>query len=361
MASPAERSGRHVSRAIDALRRGQPVVIRDGKVAITVLAVELAEDDTLGGLDAAAPADVLITGARAATLKLVNQLAAASGPVRIGRVPWLDLAAAVALADPVFDLTRPLKGPFAARDVGAADAADAAIQLAKLAGLLPALFIREAVKDDREAPHVTPGDVASYVAPDRLRIVSRAHLPIAQSDKSMLVAFRGVPEQGEHLALLVGGAPSHDATPLVRLHSECLTGDVLGSLKCDCGPQLHAALDAMAAAGGGILLYLRQEGRGIGLLNKLRAYALQDQGFDTVDANLRLGFAIDERDFRIAARMLNLLNIDTVRLLSNNPEKVEGLEAAGIRVAERVALALPSNPHNAHYLATKRDRTGHIL
>src|SRR3546814_6568439 len=114
-----------------------------------------------------------------------------------------------------------------------------------------------------------------------------------------------------------------------------------------CSSDLHAALDAMAAAGGGILLYLRQEGRGIGLLNKLRAYALQDQGFDTVDANLRLGFAIDERDSRIAARMLNLLNIDTVRLLSNNPEKVEGLEAAGIRVAERVSLALPSNPHRS--------------
>src|SRR3546814_2116612 len=138
--------------AIDALRRGQPVVIRDGKAAVTVLAVELAEDDTLAALDAAAPADVLITASRAATLKLVNQRAAASGPVRIGRVPWLDLAAAVGLADPVFDLTRPLKGPFAARRVGAADAADAAIQLATLAGLLPALFYRTGGRDARETP-----------------------------------------------------------------------------------------------------------------------------------------------------------------------------------------------------------------
>src|SRR3546814_6453009 len=132
---------------------------------------------------------------------------------------------------PVFDLTRPLKGPFAARDVGAADAADAAIQLAKLAGLLPALFIREAVNDDRQAQHVTPGDVASYVAPDRLRIASRAHLPIAKSDKNLLVAFRRLPEQGEHLALLVAGAPPHDHSPLARTHSYCLSHTVLVSPK----------------------------------------------------------------------------------------------------------------------------------
>lgn len=353
---------RHVSQAIDALRRGQPVVIADKGGAFTVLAVELAEEDTLQALDGPAPADVLITAARAATLKLVNQLPAAAGPVRIKRVPWLDLAAAAALADPVFDLNSPLKGPFATLPISHVAAADAAIQLAKLSGLLPSLFIRETdMAADKGLPRISPQEAMAYVAPDRLRIVSRARLPISQSDKSALVAFRGVPEQGEHLALMVGGDPSHGAVPLVRIHSECLTGDVLGSLKCDCGPQLHAALDAMAAAGGGILLYLRQEGRGIGLLNKLRAYALQDQGFDTVDANLRLGFAVDERDFRIAARMLELLNINEVRLLSNNPEKVAGLEAAGIKVKERVALALPSNPHNAHYLATKRDRTGHLL
>jgi GTP cyclohydrolase II len=145
------------------------------------------------------------------------------------------------------------------------------------------------------------------------------------------------------------------------LHSECLTGDVLGSLKCDCGPQLHAAIEAIAAAGWGVLLYLRQEGRGIGLVNKLRAYALQDQGFDTVDANVRLGFAIDARDFGVAARMLQLLGQDRVRLLTNNPAKVAGLEAAGVTVIERVPHALPANPHNELYLATKRDRTGHQL
>jgi GTP cyclohydrolase II len=137
-----------------------------------------------------------------------------------------------------------------------------------------------------------------------------------------------------------------------------LTGDIFGSLKCDCGPQLDAALGLMAEAGWGILLYLRQEGRGIGLINKLRAYELQDQGFDTVDANLRLGFPVEARDFRIAARMLMLIGQPRIRLLTNNPQKVARLEGAGIMVDERVPHQLPSNPHNVNYLATKRDRTG---
>jgi GTP cyclohydrolase II len=159
---------------------------------------------------------------------------------------------------------------------------------------------------------------------------------------------------------LLIGEPSGEP-PLVRLHSECLTGDALGSLKCDCGPQLDDALAAIATSGWGILLYLRQDGRGIGLVNKLRAYSLQDQGFDTVDANLRLGFGDDERDFAVAARMLERLKQVEVRLLTNNPRKVEGLEAEGIRVAERVPHRSGSNPHNQAYLETKRRRSGHQL
>jgi GTP cyclohydrolase II len=136
---------------------------------------------------------------------------------------------------------------------------------------------------------------------------------------------------------------------------------VFGSLKCDCGPQLREALHIIGAAGGGVLLYLRQEGRGIGLANKLRAYALQDRGLDTVEANLRLGFADDERDYGHAAAMLRALGIDQVRLLTNNPAKVKGLEAAGIEVVERVAHEMATNPHNADYLTTKRRRSGHLL
>lgn len=350
-----------VAAAIDQFRRGLPIVIDNSTAAIVVLSVELAQESVLQGFDQPAPADILITQSRANALKLTNQRSAASGPVCIERAPWLDLTTATALADPVFDLRHPLKGPFRTRPIDASDLAEAAIQIAKLSGLLPALFTRPATEADEALPRASPAAIQDYISPDALHIVARARLPVRQSTNSILVAFRGVPEQGEHLALLVGGDPSHDHPPLVRLHSECLTGDVLGSLKCDCGPQLHTALDAMEAAGGGILLYLRQEGRGIGLFNKLRAYALQDQGFDTVDANLRLGFDVDERDFRIAARMLSLLNVSKLRLLSNNPEKVEGLRKAGIDVIERVPLKLPPNPFNADYLATKRDRTGHIL
>ena len=176
--------------------------------------------------------------------------------------------------------------------------------------------------------------------------------------ETQIVAFRGTDDGAEHVALVVGafgGKP-----PLVRLHSECLTGDVFGSLKCDCGPQLREALRIIGAEGGGVLLYLRQEGRGIGLANKLRAYALQDRGLDTVDANRRLGFADDERDYGHAAAMLRALGIEQVRLLTNNPAKVEGLEVAGVAVAERVAHHMPANPHNADYLATKRKRSGHL-
>jgi len=152
----------------------------------------------------------------------------------------------------------------------------------------------------------------------------------------------------------------------VRIHSECLTGDILSSLKCDCGPQLDAALHAMDRhakedGGWGILLYLRQEGRGIGLVNKLRAYRLQDQGFDTLEANRRLGLPDEARDFPVAARMLELLGARTIRLMTNNPEKVTAMEQAGIKVNERIAHELPRNPHNARYLATKRDRSGHFL
>ena len=177
-------------------------------------------------------------------------------------------------------------------------------------------------------------------------------------EKTEIVAFR-LPGGPEHLALLIGDP--YGTTPLVRLHSSCLTGDLLGSLKCDCGDQLHAALHAIAESGGGILLYLQQEGRGIGLINKLRAYALQDQGFDTVDANLRLGFEIDEREFALAANMLKALGFGTIRLLTNNPAKVTGLEAEGITVSERLPLKAGEGAHNEAYLRTKRDRTGHML
>lgn len=349
---------RAAARAIDALKRGWPVAVSAGSKRLVVLAVETAHDVTLADFDADMPADVLLSAARAATLNLANQREAASPalPALIERVPWLDLPTAIALADPVRDLATPLKGPFRAKAVEAPQAASAALRLARLAGLLPALFVRS---DGAVEAEIMGDALDDYEDPAHLVIASQARLPVAGAEKAEIVAFRHVADAAEHVALIIG---TPDGTPpLVRLHSECLTGDVLGSLKCDCGPQLAGALHAMTEASWGILVYLRQEGRGIGLINKLRAYALQDQGFDTVDANLRLGFGIDERDFRVAARMLSLLGQFEVRLLTNNPAKVDGLEAAGVAVVERVPHKMGENPHNSAYLATKRDRTGHKL
>ncbi|MDB5662842.1 MAG: cyclohydrolase [Sphingomonas bacterium] len=349
---------RGAARAIDAVRRGWPVRVSGPDGSIVVLAVETADEARLAAFDPAADADILLSSGRATTLKLANQRDAATpgAAVTIARVPWLDLATATALADPALDLETPLKGPFETRATPAPQAAVAALNLARLAGVLPAFFLAEGAE---AAAETNVEGIAAYDSPHRLAIASRARLPIAAAEHSEIVAFRGVDDAVEHVALLIGAPDGRP--PLVRLHSECLTGDALGSLKCDCGPQLDEALARIRESGWGILLYLRQEGRGIGLINKLRAYALQDQGFDTVDANLRLGFGIDERDFGLAARMLALLGQDRVRLLSNNPAKADALERSGVQVIERVPHRMAANPHNEGYLATKRDRTGHLL
>lgn len=342
---------RAVARAIDALRRGWPVQIG----GLALLAIETADAERLAGFDPEGAAGVLLSAGRAATLKLANQRDAAvpDAPVFVARAPWLDFDTATALADPQLDLATPLKGPFRAAPLPEAESAAAALRLARIAGLLPAFFVRAGAAGDA----VTPADIDAHQDARRLRIVGRARLPVEKAEDAEIVAFRTDEMPGEHVALLVGQPDGRP--PLVRLHSECLTGDLLGSLKCDCGPQLKAAIGEIAKSGWGILLYLRQEGRGIGLINKLRAYALQDQGFDTVDANTRLGFAVDARDFAVAARMLDLLGQTRIRLLTNNPAKVAALEGAGVEVVERVPHVLPANPHNERYLATKRDRTGH--
>jgi GTP cyclohydrolase II len=345
---------RNIARAIDALRRGWPVAIDD----IAFLAVETADAETLARFDRDRPADLLLSGHRAVTLKLANQRdAVPTGPVIVARAPWIDLDTATALADPALDLVTPFKGPFETLQAERPRAAEAALRLARRAALLPAFFVGG--QGGEAAVSLTSAAVLEFDSTPSLRIASRARLPTRFAEKAEIVAFRSEQDAAEHVALLIG-APTGEP-PLVRLHSECLTGDALGSLKCDCGPQLHDALAAIAAAGWGILLYLRQEGRGIGLVNKLRAYALQDQGFDTVDANLRLGFADDERDFSVAARMLERLGQTRIRLLTNNPRKVAGLRAAGIDVIEQVPLRTGANPHNQAYLDAKRLRSGHQL
>ena len=345
---------RRVALALDALRHGWPVEV-DG--------LRLLPAETGFGPGVVAPR-MLISAARAVTLKLANQREAAvpEAPVLIRAAEPFDLDIARAVADPALDLVRPMKGPFAAEHIDDPDAARAAMELARLAGILPAFLVSPQTEDVGQP--LGAADLAEWKDTHRLAVAARAKLPVAATEDAEIVAFRSLDDLREHVALVIG-TQDGDRAPLVRLHSECLTGDILGSLKCDCGPQLDAALRAMAeeaARGGwGVLLYLRQEGRGIGLVNKLRAYRLQDFGFDTVDANNRLGLPTEARDFPVAARMLELLGVRAIRLMTNNPAKVRALEEVGVMVSERVPHQLPPNPHNARYLETKRDRTGHLL
>ncbi|WP_374414560.1 GTP cyclohydrolase II [Novosphingobium colocasiae] len=341
---------------MDALRHGWPIAVGEGPLLLP------AETGFAPG--AVAPR-MLISAARAITLKLANQREAAvpEAPVLIrGGAPF-DLETARAVADPALDLLHPMKGPFLAQPLTDPAAARTAMELARLAGILPAFLVGPDLPT-ADAQQVAPADLDDFKDPRHLLVASRAHLPVAACEEAEIVAFRARDDLREHVALVIGRQDG-DRAPLVRLHSECLTGDILGSLKCDCGPQLDAALRAMAdeasCGGWGVLLYLRQEGRGIGLINKLRAYRLQDQGFDTVDANNRLGLPTEARDFPVAARMLDLLGVRAIRLMTNNPAKVAALQEVGVRVLERVPHQLPPNPHNARYLETKRDRTGHLL
>ena len=192
----------------------------------------------------------------------------------------------------------------------------------------------------------------------QLKRIAQAKLPTPWGTFT-IVGFKELATSKDHVAMVYGDITQQ--TILTRIHSECLTGDALFSLRCDCGFQLQAALQQIAKTGNGVLLYHRQEGRNIGLLNKIKAYALQDEGLDTVEANHQLGFAADERDFTICADMLKLLNINQIKLLTNNPEKIRVLEQAGIKIVERIPLEVGENPNNEHYLETKAQKMGHLL
>jgi len=250
--------------------------------------------------------------------------------------------------------------------------ADHATRLLRNSKLLPAALLARlpfrdiAVQDRFALEHniliLEARDLESYqnYGEQMTRIAARAKVPLAVAEDAEVVMFRAEIGNEDHFAVLIGTGAEVEA-PIVRLHSQCITGDVLGSLKCDCGEQLHTAMRMMANEGGGVLVYLAQEGRDIGLLNKMRAYALQDKGLDTVDANHVLGFATDERVFLPAARILNALGITQLRLITNNPDKISQLERYGIKVKERLPMDIASNPHNEHYIATKKHRTGHMI
>lgn len=347
-----------VARARSDLRVGLPVVLQDGGTALIFMACETARDARLDALRALGPVVAAITGWRAETLKVRvydGDIARIVMPADAG-ARWLS-----ELADPASDMNTPLKGPFQEDREGSCAFHRAAVLLAKSAQLLPAV-VGVVVTRWPEGLTVLPMTAAlqDLATATPLSPVAAARLPMALAGAGRLHIFRPDNAEIEHYAIEVG-RPDRAKPVLARLHSACFTGDVLGSLKCDCGPQLHGALSAMGAEGEGVLLYLNQEGRGIGLANKMRAYALQDQGFDTVEANHRLGFEDDERDFRIGADLLRRMGFDAVRLMTNNPRKVEMLEGEGITVADRVPLVIESNLHNAAYLGVKRDKSGHLL
>jgi GTP cyclohydrolase II len=352
-----------LARARADLRMGVPVVLcgSDGSGAVvlaaeTLSAARFAQARALGG-DAA----LAITSWRAKTL----HAPAYDGDVaRITLPPDATLHWVRAVADPADDLKSPMKGPLRSQRDGAADLHRAAIALAKAARLLPAAVVAPltdaiAFAAEHDLTRL-PANAALNSDVSPLNPVISARLPLEVSEAGRLHIFR--PDDGaeEHYAIEIG-SPDRSKPVLSRLHSACFTGDLLGSLKCDCGPQLRGALAQMGTEEAGVLLYLNQEGRGIGLANKMRAYSLQDQGFDTVEANHRLGFEDDERDFRIGAEILKRMGFNSVRLLTNNPAKVARMEEAGIQVVERVPLKVGENRHNQHYLATKAAKSGHFL
>ncbi len=337
-----------VEAAISTLRRGLPVVLGGG-MPLVLLAVEVADNaglEAFNRIAAAAPV-LLLSSTRAVTLGIVAESSVVSlDPSGLG------LDALSALADP----TRPA---LADCPVSAAVPMDAvtALRLAVAARLLPALLAASAPN----RVGVSPADIADYAALSAAALVrvSEAAVPLEDAADARLVAFRSPGSGLDQYAVLIG-RPEEQPAPLVRVHSECFTGDLLGSLRCDCGAQLRSAIRRMAAEGAGALLYLAQEGRGIGLPSKLRAYVLQDRGLDTLDANRTLGFAADERDFRTAASMLRHLGLRRIRLLTNNPDKIAALSAYGIEVVARASLLIAANGVDDHYLETKRTRFGHL-
>ena len=351
-----------VDRAISELRRGANVMVCASGTKLLMQAVEGVTKEKLTQMrdDSGSEPKLVMTGTRAKVLGLKG-----SGDLTcvVSAIDTLDKETIDFLTDP---LTARLPAPdlFALNVETASRIEQACVTLSKISRLLPAAVIAKVTSDghDIDAVSVQASEIETYMntAADTLRIVSRARVPLENAENAQVVAFR--PRDGgiEHLAIVVG-EPDLTKPVLVRLHSECFTGDLVGSLRCDCGNQLRGAITAMNEAGSGVLLYLAQEGRGIGLVNKLRAYQLQDAGFDTVDANLQLGFDSDERNYLPAAQMLRLLDISKVRLLTNNPIKVDALARHGIEVVERVPHIFPSNEHNHGYLKTKATRSGHMF
>jgi GTP cyclohydrolase II len=345
------------SRALAEFRSGRPVVIAGNNETLLCLPVEGLDKERLAAFRAlAAPMlpRLVLTGSRARSLGIE-----ASEPVAIELSDNVDTATVLALVaenKPDFEF---LPEP-------AGEAAAAAIDLVKLAQVLPAVLVADTDHSIAGAfdPRIITVDAKAVArfrkeATQSLTIAGEAYVPLSSSVRTRFVVFHDA--FGDDLVAVIVGTPDLSRPVPVRIHSACLTGDVFGSRRCDCGDQLRLALARLKEAGGGIILYLAQEGRGVGLANKMRTYKLQDAGLDTVDANTTLGFDDDERDYAVAARMLQMLGATRVILLTNNPDKLNGIAQAGIEISGRMPLETPVNAHNRRYLTAKASRAGHQL
>jgi GTP cyclohydrolase II len=352
--------------AIAVLRRGLPIVVAGGADdGILGLAAESSTPEAANLLTRLTATSVRAIWALACDQDRTSATRFQVGCAEVGR----DAAGMVALGPLGLRSSLGSREGSGQADVG--QSGEALLQLVKIAGLLPTALVAPISGATTDTagwaarhclPHVTAGAILSYQdrSAETLCEVSRAEVPLVDAASTKFIVFRPRFGSPEHIAVMIGN-PDSARPVLARLHSACLTGDLFGSLRCDCGEQLRGAIAAIAHKGGGVLLYLAQEGRGIGLVNKLRSYELQDEGLDTVDANHRLGFAADERLYRAAAEIFRQLGFNKVRLMTNNPDKVSALERYGISVVERIRHVFAPNPHNVKYLDAKRTRSGHLL
>tara|TARA_B100001057_G_scaffold459048_1_gene508863 strand:- start:399 stop:1493 length:1095 start_codon:yes stop_codon:yes gene_type:complete len=355
------------SRLVSDLRLGLPVILYDAQQFVLVAAIETLYSEKLEKINQITKNkkfEIAITNRRA---KVLNARIYNESVTRLSVEGKTNLQLLQAIADPSKDLDFPLKGPFQSKRDGNFDIASLSLFLCKKARLLPASILvnipsrirKNLVYDQISECEIKNFKIKSEETPF-LPILSSAQLPISGHQNISLTVFRELTDLTEHYAIVFGN-PKNNQPVLTRVHSACFTGDLLGSEKCDCGEQFSVAMSKMGNEGNGILLYLNQEGRGIGLANKMRAYHLQNIGFDTVDANHRLGFEDDERDLEIAAKILRSLGITDVKLMTNNPKKIELLTNNGITVKERVPLIVSINPNNEKYLKTKAKKSGHLF
>ena len=355
------------SRLVSDLRLGLPIILYDAEQFVLAAAIETLYSEKLEKIIEITKNqdfEIAITNRRAKVLKVrvYNETA-----TRISIKGKVGLQILQAIADPSKDLDYPYKGPFNSERDGDFEIASLSLSLCKKARLLPAsilITIPKGLRDELVSAQISESNIRDLkIKSDETNFLSNlssAQLPISGQQNISLTVFREVTDLTEHYAIVFGN-PKVTQPALTRVHSACFTGDLLGSKKCDCGEQFNVSMSKMKNEGNGILLYLNQEGRGIGLANKMRAYHLQNIGFDTVDANHRLGFEDDERDLEIAAKILKSLGVSTVKLLTNNPKKIELLTNNGISVKERVPLVVSMNPNNENYLKTKAKKSGHLF